>query len=106
MLNEVLTGPCTASIVPDATVGAMARWAATPLLVPNSELEPTAAWPWPDLAPSDFGRAPDGNLFGMVSAEQAEAVLEMDGEHSFIATGSDGVDYVFRLRPLLPDEAP
>lgn len=74
------------------------------LSVPFHELEPTEEWPWPDLTPSDFAPTQDGNLFGTVTAGHAEVVLDADGEHSYIATGSDGKDYIISLRPLLPDE--
>lgn len=99
-VGEVASGGAT-----DAGVFEPESYRAT-LSVLFHELEPTAAWPWPDLTPSQFAPTPDGNLFGTVSAGHADAVLEAEGEQSFIATGADGVDYVFRLRPLLPDELP
>jgi len=41
-----------------------------------------------------------------VSATHANAVLEEVPEQGFVAIGDDGLIYVFRLRPLLPDEVP
>lgn len=95
----------TASRATDAGVFEPGAYEAT-LSVPSRGVEPTADWPWQDLTPSDFGRAPDGNLVGTVSASHADAVLDARLALGFVATGADGVDYVFRLRPLLPDELP
>jgi hypothetical protein len=76
------------------------------LSVPFHELEANADWPWPELAPADFGTAPDGNLIRNVTPAQAAIVFERGGQPGFIATAPTGVDYVFHLDVLLPDQRP
>jgi hypothetical protein len=98
--NDVASGRATAAgaFAPDAYEAKLS--------VAFHELEPNAEWPWANLAPADFGQAPDGTLIGIVTTDQAEAVADIGGFRGvgFIATGPDGVNYVFQVRPLLPDE--
>jgi hypothetical protein len=70
------------------------------------ELEPTAEWPWPDLAPDDFERDQSGFGVRTVTAEQGLAAAELPvGDHDApVVVGPDGVQYMIRIRPLLPDE--
>jgi hypothetical protein len=65
------------------------------------------AWPWPDLQPEDFGRAPDGTLTAVVTPDQAAAVINRAAVGGFFkAEADDGAEYLFRLKPLLPDQIP
>ena len=69
------------------------------------------AWPWKDIAPSDFA-IPAGNdapQFPIRTMTPAEAALlglsNVDGGFSGLGlTGPDGKAYRFSLRPILPDE--
>jgi hypothetical protein len=98
--NDVASGNATAAgaFAPDAYEAKLS--------VAFHELEPNAEWPWANLAPADFGHTPDGTLVGIVTAAQAQAVVDVGGfpGFGFIATGPDGVNYLFRVQPLLPDE--
>jgi hypothetical protein len=74
----------------------------------HGELASTAQWPWSDLAPDDFER--DNSGFGhlVVSAAQGEVVADLPiGELGDpVVAGPDGIGYLLRARPLLPDEVP
>jgi hypothetical protein len=69
------------------------------------------AWPWDDIAPSDFVADADPNGIGFphrtMTAAEVEA-LGLAGYEGGLAnvplTGPDGTTYTFSLRPLLPDE--
>lgn len=72
------------------------------------ELRPAGEWPWPDIDPADFER--DNSGFGrlVITPEQAAAALTLPvGEIGDpVVPGGDGVNYLVRIRPLLPDELP
>lgn len=73
---------------------------------PAGDLQPTGAWPWPDVEPSDFQT--DNSGFGrlVISPAQAEAVaaLPVGDLGNPIVVGPNGMTYLVRLRALLPDE--
>ena len=69
------------------------------------------AWPWTDIAPSDFKGPADPNAFQLAQRtlmpEEVEALGVQDPEGGFqslLISGPDGKTYSFSLRPLLPDE--
>jgi len=71
------------------------------------------AWPWPDIAPSDFvaSNDPDGPATGfpsrIMSRDEVET-LDLDGieggVQGIVLDGPDGAVYSLALRPLLPGE--
>jgi len=72
------------------------------------------AWPWPEIAPSDFVNSnPDPNAFQLATRVMTPEEIEVLGIEPFVGgfqgltlTGPDDVKaYAFALRPLLPDEA-
>ena len=74
----------------------------------SNELVASANWPWPEPSPSDFVR--DNSGFGrlVTTAEQGALVAQLPiGEMGDpVVLGPDGVTYLIRARPLLPDELP
>jgi len=74
-------------------------------------LNPTVAWPWPTISPSDFVQhtGPSDPRFPIRTMTPAEVAglgvpgLE-GGAQGFILKGPDGKTYEFFLRPLLPGE--
>jgi len=74
------------------------------LAKPYSSTQPTASWPWPELQPTDFTPDANGNRVRVVTADQGQAVLDLGINHDLVVTGPDGVAYLVRIRPLLPDE--
>lgn len=72
------------------------------------------AWPWPSIAPTDFGLPQDPNAFQQLSRPMTPAeaaALGVDGFSNGITGGlrlraPDGRVFSFVLRPLLPDERP
>ncbi|MBA3877828.1 MAG: hypothetical protein C0498_13055 [Anaerolinea sp.] len=96
------------SSVEDETTWMPERWRG--VLTPDA-LNPPTAWPWPDIAPTDFVQRPEPGApqFPVRTMTPAEIdVLGLDGiEGGFSGlslTGPDGRIYFFALRPLLPDE--
>ncbi len=96
-------------------------------VVPTSEYQPTAwrvaliesggvptrvvAWPWKDLAPTDFAAADNAGASGFpvrVMSAKELAVLDLGdlkgGVQGLYAEASDGKIYSIGVRPLLPDE--
>jgi hypothetical protein len=70
------------------------------------ELQVTGDWPWEDLEPADFQRDRSGFGVGTVTPAQAEALSKVAGGDMGepVVVGPDGVQYLIRFRPLLPDE--
>jgi hypothetical protein len=71
------------------------------------------AWPWPDIAPSDFVASNDPNVPATgfpsrVMTRDEVALLGLDdvegGVQGVILEAPDGAIYSLALRPLLPDE--
>ena len=71
------------------------------------------AWPWPDIAPSDFvalndPEVPSTGFPSRVVSRDEVALLGLDGSEGgvqgIILDGPDGAVYSLALRPLLPDE--
>lgn len=69
------------------------------------------AWPWTDIAPSDFKGPADPNAFQLaqrtLTPEEVEALgveVPEGGFQGLLISGPDGKTYSFSLRPLLPDE--
>jgi hypothetical protein len=84
------------------------RWRG--ILTPDA-VAPLRAWPWPEIAPSQFVQHPEAGAprFLVRTMTPGEiAVLGLDGiEGGFSGlalTGPDGMPYLFALRPLLPEE--
>lgn len=71
-------------------------------LIANTE------WPWTNLDPATIALNSDGDRVGAITPEQAAelAVPPESAPDTIVATGPDGVDYLIRIRPLLPDELP
>ena len=90
-----------------ADLGMFAPEAYRVIIFPDAgELPAAGEWPWPDLDPSDFAR--DNSGFGrlVMTAAQAEVVasLPVGDIGDPVVIGPDGVTYLIRTRPLLPDE--
>lgn len=66
------------------------------------------AWPWDDLAVTDFVREGEFDRpAAIVTAEQAAALVEVpSGGHPGIAVSHGGDVWLVAVRPLLPDEEP
>jgi hypothetical protein len=69
------------------------------------------AWPWTDISPADFAidADPNGNQFPHRVMTPAEVELldvadYQGGFQNLVLNGSDGKEYTFSLRPLLPGE--
>jgi hypothetical protein len=69
------------------------------------------AWPWPDLAPSDFKPPidqPDSPFLRRAVTTEEVAALGLSGleggAQGLVLKGPDGRIYSLALRPLLPDE--
>jgi hypothetical protein len=70
------------------------------------------AWPWPDIAPTDFVSNGDPNAFQIPARVMSPAEVEVLGIEPFsggfqglaLLGPDDGKVYSFSLRPLLPDE--
>jgi len=74
------------------------------LAAPTSPDSTTFDWPWADLAPFDFAPDGDGNLVLDVAADQGKAVLELNVLHDLNVQAPNGVVYMIRIQPLMPDE--
>lgn len=65
-------------------------------------------WPWPGLAPADFGPygAQEDVRIGGLTPEQAAQVTTVPsgGVPALTVDGPDGIRYTLTVRPLLPDE--
>lgn len=70
------------------------------------ELAPSGEWPWEDLAPDDFERNQSGFGIRVVNPDEAAALFELPAAEigDPVAVGPDGLNYLIRYRPLLPDE--
>lgn len=73
----------------------------------HPEVTPVA-WPWDDLEPAEFDRPADSGRSAYLSAEQVKALADPVNSvpNDVIVTGPDGIDYLIRVKPLLPDEVP
>jgi hypothetical protein len=65
-------------------------------------------WPWPDLAPRDFVQVNGGLSQAVITQAQAARLSDPvnDVTDDLVLAGPDGVDYLVRIRPLLPDQVP
>lgn len=77
-------------------------------LVPDEfgEIQPSDRWPWPELAPEDFADDRSGFGIGVITPEEAEPMfgLSVADIGDPVVLGPDGVIYLIRYRPLMPDE--
>lgn len=73
---------------------------------PFGPLEANREWPWDDLQPDDFEPDNSGFRLRVVTAEQAAAISDppTSAPNDLVVVAPDGVEYLIRLRPLLPDE--
>ena len=73
---------------------------------PFGPMEANRDWPWEDLHPDAF-ELDGGHRVRVVTAEQAAAMANppQSAPNDFVALAPDGVEYLIRVRPLLPDEA-
>lgn len=78
------------------------------LLAVDQPVGPVVAWPWPQIAPTDFAGG-ENDLFKTRLLAPADVssigVPGVDGGMSGLILNADGKLYSFMLRPLLPDES-
>lgn len=81
------------------------------LLDGNGAETDAVAWPWNEIAPTDFVSPDDPNAFQLpqriMSADEIDALTIDDhqgGWQGLTLRGPDGTVYSFTLRPLLPDD--
>ncbi len=66
------------------------------------------AWPWDDVAPTDFTTRPnDGRRYAVITPDQARKLSPTPegGLYAIAVLGPGDVRYTIALRPLLPDES-
>ena len=79
---------------------------------PGAVVPDLRAWPWPDLAVTDFKPSADPNGLQFphrtMTAEELAPLKVTDFEGGFqavVITGPDGKTYTLSARPILPDES-
>lgn len=72
------------------------------------ELWSPVDWPWDDLVPEDFELNRSGLRQAVLDATHVQQLADpiVSIPDGYVVTGPDGSDYLVRIRPLLPDEAP
>jgi hypothetical protein len=105
LVDGLMAIPTTDAYDAEASIAVLAETEAAPGVTP-------APWPWPDLAPSDFTKAPPDDPFGFTSHVLTPAECEVlgivPGEAAAPSTvaGPDGKTYLAVVRPALPEEIP
>ena len=125
MSEEPMPGPDAAILrafaVLDARLAAVATsstyapsaWIAILTESEPDAMNPSVAWPWPDLAPSDFAAPINADPVPfphhLLTADQVAASgfeVGPGGLSGFRLLGPDGKTYIVAVRPALPEELP
>ena len=105
LADQLVKIPTTGEYAAGASIAVLAETEAVPGVT-------AAPWPWPDLAPADFAKAPPDDPFGFTShvltAAETDAlgIVQGDAAGPFTFAGPDGRTYAVVVRPALPDEVP
>ncbi|HYI22486.1 MAG TPA: hypothetical protein VEX62_07600 [Candidatus Limnocylindrales bacterium] len=69
------------------------------------EAEPVAEWPWAGRTIESFDRV-ENELVAIVTPSEAQVIVDIGIPDTLVTEAPNGMAYVIRLRPLLPDQLP